>query len=205
MTHTDTTTDLAARAEARRVYGPTIDALLDQRIRLNRVCEEQQQGLAFAWGRVDELHQAVTNAEVERDRYREQADRANAERLRLAEELAEAQDASRRLEPELRARLARDLRGELMTSLIAALIVNATPAGPSAFELAAHLLGELADMTDGREPTLGQPVDERRIDEARLRWVASLAGAAVLAPAPALPVPVDEQPRPRWWHRIFPT
>lgn len=153
-------------------------------------------GLAFAWGRVDELHQAVTNAECERDRYREQADRANAERLRLAEELAEAQAASRRLEPELRGRLARDLRGELMTSLIAALIVNATPAGPSAFELAAHLLGELADMTDGREPTLGQPVDARRIDEARLRWVASLAAAAVPAPAPALPVLVDEQPGP---------
>ncbi|MCT2279012.1 hypothetical protein M3G91_15425 [Micromonospora chalcea] len=208
MTHSDTAAELTVRAEARRVYGPTIDALLDQLLRLQRVCEEQHEALNFAWGRVDELHQAVTRAEVERDRSRGEVDRVNAERQRLAEELAAAQAANRDVEPELRQRIARDLRGELLTGLIAALIVNATPTAPSAFELSAHLLGELADMTDGREPTIGRPADERRIDEARLRWLATLAAAVPAAPAAlpaAPPVLVDEPPRRRWWRRSAPS
>ncbi|MFC4146594.1 hypothetical protein ACFO0M_10035 [Micromonospora mangrovi] len=147
MTHTD------SRA---------VDALLDHQLTLARVCKEQQKGLTYAWGRVDELHQAVTTADAHRDRYREQADRANAERLRLAEELATVQAANRHLETKLRQAIGSDLRSGLVTSLVAALIVNAAPAGPSAFELAAHLLGELANMTDGREPTLGQPTSTGR-------------------------------------------
>ncbi|OKI52867.1 hypothetical protein [Micromonospora sp. CB01531] len=216
MTHADTATDLAARAEARRVYGPTIDALLDHRIRLARVCNAQQVSLNIAWGRVDELHRAVTNADAERDRYREQADRANAERLRLAEELTAAHES----EAQLRQRIARDLRGTLLTSLVAALIVNASPSGPSAYELAARLLGELADLTDGSEPILGRPISEwqRHVDDLLLRSLpaAPVPPAAPAAAPPALPaasaaaraelqVRVDTQPRRRsWWRRINP-
>lgn len=75
-------TELADVTAEAILYGQALDKVTAERDTL-------QATAAVAWGRVDQLHRLLTAAEATRDRYRHQADLANTERARLAEEIAE--------------------------------------------------------------------------------------------------------------------
>ncbi|MBM0205055.1 hypothetical protein JNW90_19855 [Micromonospora sp. STR1s_5] len=76
------------------LYGQALDVVTAERDRARRSAEILQGSLGRAWARVDQLHKALTDAEAARDRYRRQADLSNAERARMAEELAALRDAA---------------------------------------------------------------------------------------------------------------
>ncbi|MEU5950341.1 hypothetical protein ABZ793_33025 [Micromonospora sp. NPDC047465] len=82
-----------ATAEA-ILYGEALDAVTADRERETRRRAELEARLGWAWGRVEQLHRLLTVAEAARDRYRHQVDLADAERARLAEELAAVRAAA---------------------------------------------------------------------------------------------------------------
>lgn len=88
MTHPTAVGQLAPDVAETIRYSRSLADVCAQRDRARRSAKELQAQLGLAWERVDQLHKALTAAEAARDRYRHQADLANTERARLAEELA---------------------------------------------------------------------------------------------------------------------
>ena len=78
--------DTAAEAV---LYGQALDVVIAERDAARRDCRVLDERLRQAWERVSHLNRLVTEADARAERYRHQADLSNAERARLAEEVAE--------------------------------------------------------------------------------------------------------------------